>query len=61
MKVPAYHDMEIVPRVLQLGNEAELISPKSCRQLIAKTINDLAERYQAAPAGQTAKRRAPPE
>ncbi len=34
--------MEIIPRVLQLGNEAELLSPKSCRKLIVETINQLA-------------------
>ena len=61
LKVPAYHDMEIIPRVLQLGNEAELIAPKSCRQLIVKTISELSERYQSTPSGQSAKRRASQE
>lgn len=54
LRVPAYHDMEIVPRVLALGNEAELVAPESCRHLIAKTVKDLADRYQSAEAGQTA-------
>ncbi len=57
LKVPAYHDMEIVPRVLALGNEAELLSPKSARALMAQTIRQLTERYQSAPGGQTAKKR----
>ena len=57
LTVPAYHDMEIIPRVLALGNEAELLAPKSCRQLIAQTVAELGERYQRPPVGHTAKRR----
>lgn len=57
LKVPAYHDMEIVPRVLALGNEAELLSPDSSRRVIAETINQMSGRYQSEPAGHTAKQR----
>lgn len=57
LTVPAYHDMEIIPRVLALGNEAELLAPKSCRHLIAQTLADMSERYQRPPTGQNAKRR----
>lgn len=59
LRVPAYHDMEIIPKVLQLGEEAELISPASCRQRMTQTIADLAARYQSEPSGQTAKRKLP--
>ncbi|MCC6508308.1 MAG: WYL domain-containing transcriptional regulator [Pirellulaceae bacterium] len=61
LRVPAYHDMEIVPRVLQLGHEAELISPASCRKLIADTIHQMSARYQSAAGGQTANRRSSQE
>lgn len=57
LRVPAYHDMEIVPRVLTLGNEAELLSPESSRKVIAETISEMAQRYQSQPAGHTAKQR----
>lgn len=43
--VPAHHDLEIIPRVLALGSEAELLSPASCRQAIATIVGALAERY----------------
>jgi len=45
LTVPAHHDLEIIPRVLALGAEAELLSPASCRQTIAAIIQQLAERY----------------
>ncbi len=61
LSVPAYHDMEIIPRVLALGNEAELLSPKSARQLLAETIGQISSRYQSASSGQSAKRRSPKE
>lgn len=57
LTVPAYNDMEIVPRVMALGAEAEVIEPARCRKLIQETIGKLHERYQSAPSGQTAKRR----
>lgn len=38
-------EMEIVPRVLQLGTEAEILSPASARRLVADTVNELAARY----------------
>jgi predicted DNA-binding transcriptional regulator YafY len=43
--VPAHHDLEIIPRVLALGSEAELLSPASCRQAIAIIVRQLAEQY----------------
>jgi predicted DNA-binding transcriptional regulator YafY len=46
LTVPAHHDLEIIPRVLALGSEAELLSPASCRQAIATIVRQLGERYQ---------------
>jgi predicted DNA-binding transcriptional regulator YafY len=43
--VPAHHDLEIIPRVLALGSEAEILAPASCRQAIATIVRQLAERY----------------
>lgn len=42
----AAHDLEIIPRVLALGTEAEVISPASCRKVLAEMVKRLAERYQ---------------
>ena len=42
----AAHDLEIIPRVLALGGEAEVLSPKSCRQAIAETIQKMAAYYE---------------
>ncbi len=45
LTVQAAHDLEIIPRVLAFGREAELVSPKSCRQSIAKMIQEMAAKY----------------
>ena len=45
LKVRAAHDLEILPRVLALGPEAELLAPKSSRQSIIKTIAELSKKY----------------
>ncbi len=45
LTVPAHHDLEIIPRVLALGSEAEVLSPASCRKAIGTIIKQLAERY----------------
>ncbi len=46
LTVRAAHELEIIPRVLSLGNEAEILSPASCRQAVAETIRSMAQRYQ---------------
>jgi predicted DNA-binding transcriptional regulator YafY len=43
--VRAHHDLEIIPRVLALGAEAELLAPASARQAIAAAIAELAKKY----------------
>lgn len=45
LTVKAAHDMEIIPRVLAFGAEAELLSPASSRRMIAETIGKLADKY----------------
>lgn len=45
LTVPAMHDLEIIPRVLALGEEAELLSPASCRLAIARQVRHMTERY----------------
>jgi predicted DNA-binding transcriptional regulator YafY len=46
LSVKAHHDLEIIPRVLSLGSEAEVIGPASCRKAMAAIARALAERYQ---------------
>jgi predicted DNA-binding transcriptional regulator YafY len=45
LTVKAAHELEIIPRVLALGAEAEVIAPASCRKMIAEMIAKLADRY----------------
>ena len=46
LTVTAYHDIEIIQRVLRLGAEAEILSPAHCREEIKKTITGMARLYQ---------------
>jgi predicted DNA-binding transcriptional regulator YafY len=45
LSVPAHHDLEIIPRVLALGSEAEVLGPASCRKAVAGIVHTLAQRY----------------
>jgi predicted DNA-binding transcriptional regulator YafY len=45
LTVKAAHDLEVIPRVLSLGSEAEVLAPVSCRRAIAQMIRDMAARY----------------
>jgi predicted DNA-binding transcriptional regulator YafY len=45
LSVKAAHELEIIPRVLALGAEAELLSPASCRKLLAETVQKLHDKY----------------
>jgi predicted DNA-binding transcriptional regulator YafY len=47
LTVPAVHDLEIIPRVMALAAEAEVLAPASCRTAIGKMIEQLAEKYAA--------------
>jgi predicted DNA-binding transcriptional regulator YafY len=46
LTVRAAHDLEIIPRVLSLGSEAEVLSPEECRRTIARMIRNMAQRYE---------------
>lgn len=46
LTVKAAHELEIIPRVLALGPEAEILSPASCRKTMAKMIGEMAAKYQ---------------
>ena len=41
--------LEIIPRVLSLGHEAEILSPASCRRTIARMIRSMAGQYADVP------------
>jgi len=45
LTVKAAHDLEIIPRVLSLGAEAEVLSPAACRRTVAQIVRQLADRY----------------
>lgn len=45
LKLQASHELEIIPRVLSLGAEAEIISPASARKKIAEMIASMSEKY----------------
>ena len=45
LTVRAAHELEIIPRVLALGAEAEVLSPKSCRQALSVTLKKMAQMY----------------
>ena len=49
LSVKATHELEIIPRVLALGGEAEVLSPASCRKRIAESIRQMAVLYDDAP------------
>lgn len=46
LTVPAAHQLEIIPRVLALGSDAEVLSPATCRRQIAQLIQNMANLYQ---------------
>ncbi len=50
LTVPAAHPREVLPKVMALGADAEVLEPASFRQQVAETVAQLADRYQASPA-----------
>jgi len=50
LTVRAAHELEIIPRVLSLGHEAEILAPAHCRRMIARMIRQMAGRYADVPA-----------
>ena len=49
LTVEAAHELEIIPRVLALGSEAEVLAPTSCRQTIAHLIREMVALYADVP------------
>jgi predicted DNA-binding transcriptional regulator YafY len=47
LTVPTYHPMEILPRVLSLGVEAEILEPAAGRQEMRTIVQQLEQRYGA--------------
>ncbi|MFM7740738.1 MAG: WYL domain-containing protein, partial [Planctomycetota bacterium] len=45
LTVKAAHDLDIIPRVLNLGADAEILSPNSARQHMAEIVRRMAENY----------------
>lgn len=45
LRVPAHHLLEIVPRVLALGTDAELLAPAEARRTVGQIVAQLAQRY----------------
>ncbi len=47
LSVPAFHALEVIPQVLRLGHDAELIEPASARKLLAEQIAEMAALYES--------------
>jgi predicted DNA-binding transcriptional regulator YafY len=49
LTLPAAYEDEIVPRVLGLGAEAEILAPESARRKVAAILQTLLPKYLTAP------------
>jgi predicted DNA-binding transcriptional regulator YafY len=47
LTVPASHPREVLPKVLSLGADAEVIEPESCRETVAEAVQKMAASYGA--------------
>lgn len=45
LTVHAAHELEIIPRVLALGTDAEILSPATCRRAMGAIVEQLAKTY----------------
>ncbi|HUT88678.1 MAG TPA: WYL domain-containing protein [Thermoguttaceae bacterium] len=45
LEIPAAHQEEILPRVLALGEHAEVLEPESCREAIRETARRVVQNY----------------
>ncbi|MEM8680735.1 MAG: WYL domain-containing protein, partial [Planctomycetota bacterium] len=45
LTVRATHELEVIPKVLALGSEAEILAPKSARESIRATVKQMAKHY----------------
>ena len=48
LTVPASHPREVLPKVLSLGADAELLSPAEFRSAVAEAVAGMAQHYEAA-------------
>ena len=51
LTVPAAHPRELLPKVLSLGSDAEVIEPQEFRDTIEATVKEMATKYQQGEAG----------
>ena len=49
LTVPASHPREILPKVLSLGADAEVLGPEEFRSTVAEAVSKMAERYPNVP------------
>jgi predicted DNA-binding transcriptional regulator YafY len=47
LTVPASHPREVLPKVLSLGSDAEVLEPAEFRSAVADAVQQMAEHYQA--------------
>jgi predicted DNA-binding transcriptional regulator YafY len=45
LKVRAGHEMDVIPRVLALGDQAEVLAPESCRRKVAEMVKQMSALY----------------
>jgi len=45
LKVPAHHDMEVIPRVLGFCANAEILHPASCRKAMIELLGNMVQIY----------------
>jgi predicted DNA-binding transcriptional regulator YafY len=45
LRVQAGHDLEIIPKALALGGEAEILEPASCRDAVREMVERMHETY----------------
>ncbi|MGB7327236.1 MAG: WYL domain-containing protein, partial [Rubripirellula sp.] len=50
MTVPASHPREVLPKVLSLGADAEVLSPPEFREAVAEAVQKMATSYAGATA-----------
>ncbi len=47
LTVPASHPREVLPKVLSLGADAEVLEPAIFRNAVAEAVREMAESYRA--------------
>ena len=53
LTIPSAYEGEMLPRILAMGEHAELLSPESSRRNLAQIVARLAERYGDGTAGRS--------